>query len=201
MGHSRQRALRGVLLSEVEQDDASLVRASQRGDQEAFALLVRRYQRRIFNLSVRMLEDEGDANESTQEAFVAAWRGLPGFRGEASFPTWLYRIAYRCCLRQLEQRKKEDALHAAIEAEHVLVESGTEQQAAEAPQRHDLQALVHEQLEHLPLTYRAILILRHLHDQTYEEIAAILSMPIGTVKAQLFRARALLKERLAGTAT
>ena len=200
MGHSRQRALRGVLLSEAEQEDAQLVRASQRGDQEAFALLVRRHQRRIFNLSLGLLTDEKDASESTQEAFVAAWQGLPSFRGEARFATWLYRLAYQCGLRQLERRKREHALKAALQAEQDLVGIRTEQRVTDTTRRHDLQALVREQLEHLPLEDRTVLILRHLHDQTYEEIAAILSIPVGTVKTQLFRARTLLKERLTGTA-
>lgn len=200
MVHSRQSALRGVLLSQAEQEDAPLVRASQRGDQEAFALLVRRHQRRIFNLSLGMLTDEDDASECTQEAFVDAWQRLPGFRDEVCFSTWLYRIAYQCSLRQLERRKREHARHSAGQAQQVLAEGSLVKQGAEATRRQDLQTLVREQLEYLPLTYRTILILRHLHDKTYEEIAAILSMPIGTVKTRLFRARTLLKERLAGTA-
>lgn|SRR5512135_1481670 len=200
MVHSRQSTFRGVLLSQAEQDDAPLVRASQRGDQEAFALLVRRYQYRIFNLSLRMLTDKDDASACTQEAFVAAWQELPGFRDEAHFSTWLYRIAYQCGLRQLEQHTQEHARHSTGQAEQILVGRRPEKPGAEITWRQDLQALVREQLEDLPLTYRIVLILRHLHDKTYEEIAAILSIPIATVKTRLFRARALLKERLAGTA-
>lgn len=195
-GHIRESVLPGAVHSQSEQDEVQLLKASQQGDQDAFALLVRRHQRRIFNLSIDLLQDEDDASESAQEAFVAAWQGLPGFRGEASFPTWLYRIAYRCCLRRLERRKLKHARHESIQAEQVLVERRTEKQAAEALERPDLQALVREQMEHLPLKYRAVLILRHLHDKTYEEIAAILSIPGGTVKTHLFRARMLLKERL-----
>jgi DNA-directed RNA polymerase specialized sigma24 family protein len=121
-----------MITSQAEQDDAQFVKASQQGDQEAFAFLVQRHQRRIFNLSLGMLQDEEDASEATQETFLAAWQRLPPFRGEACFATWLYRI---------------------------------------------------------------VLILRHLHEQTYEEIAEILAIPVGTVKTHLFRARNLLKER------
>ncbi len=198
--HSRESTFRGDMLSQAKQDDAHLVRASQRGDQEAFALLVRRHQRRIFNLSLGILKDEGDASESTQEAFVSAWQELPGLRDEARFSTWLFRITYQCGLRQLARRKREQARHSAGQAEQVLVGRRPEKQGAETTRGQDRQALVREHLEHLPLTSRTVLILRHLHDQTYEEIADILSMPIGTVKTQLFRARTLLKERLAGTA-
>src|SRR5947199_7583985 len=106
--------------SSVAQDDAELVAASKRGDQDAFSLLVQRHQRRIFNLNFRMLQQYEEATEITQETFLAAWQGLPSFRGDARFETWLYRIAYNCCLKQLEQRKRDKALQAAIQAEHLL---------------------------------------------------------------------------------
>ncbi len=193
--HNRESAFSGVMLSQVEQDEVQLVRASQQGDQEAFALLVRRYQRRIFNLSLGMLKDEDDASVSTQDAFVAAWQRLPGFHDESRFSTWLFRIAYHFGLRNLKRRKRELARHSAVQAEQVLVGISTEEQGAETTERHDLQALVRTQLKHLPLKYCTVLILRHLHNMTYEEIADILSIPIGTVKTRLFQARMLLKER------
>jgi RNA polymerase sigma-70 factor, ECF subfamily len=86
-GHIQESVLPGAVRSQAEQDEAQLVKASQQGDQDAFALLVRRHQRRIFNLSMGLPQDEEDASASTQEAFVAAWQRLPGFRGEAGFPT------------------------------------------------------------------------------------------------------------------
>ena len=143
-----------------------------------------------------MLNDEDDASESTQEAFVAAWQRLPGFRDEVPFSTWLFRIAYQCGLRQLERRKQGHVQHSAGQAEQVPEGGRPEKQGGEVTRRHDLPTLVREQLELLPPTSRIILILRHLHNQTAEEIADILSMPVGTVKTQLFQARTLLKERL-----
>ena len=200
LGHSRESTARSVMLSQTEQDDAHLVRASQRGDQEAFALLVCRHQRRIFNLSLGILKNEDDASESTLEAFVAAWQELPDLRDEARFSTWLFRITYQCSLRQLARRKREHARHSGGQTEQTLVGKHPASQGAGTTQGQDWQALVREPLEHLPLTSRTLLILRHLHHQTYEEIADILSMPTGMVKTRLFRARTLLKERLAGTA-
>ncbi len=147
--HSIGIPLTNAVPSAIEQDDLLLVSASKNGDQEAFAQLVQRYQRRVFNLVYRMLEQYEDATEITQETFLAAWQGLPAFRGDARFPTWLYRIAYNCSLKQIELRKRG-----------------------------------------------IVLILRHLQDMTYEEMAEILTMPIGTIKTHLFRARNLLKERL-----
>ena len=180
----------------VEQDDTRLVHVSQQGDQEAFALLVQRHQHHVYQLCWRMLQDEDDASESTQEAFVAAWQGLPSFRGDARFSTWLYRITYHCCLRQLQVRKREHAVQEAIYTEHLLATMNPEQQAEQFFERQEQQVSVREQMMRLPSKYRMVLILRHVQDRTYEEIAERLSLPIGTIKTHLFRARALLKERL-----
>jgi len=183
--------LTGVVSPTAEQDDLQLIAASKGGDQDAFAQLVQRYQRRVFNLVYRMLQQYEEANETTQETFLAAWQGLPAFRGDARFATWLYRIAYNCSLKQLEQRKRDKALQVALEAE----QDNAKLADTEIDVR-DRQALVREHLSHLPAKYRIVLILRHLQDMTYEEMAEILTMPIGTIKTHLFRARNLLKERL-----
>jgi RNA polymerase sigma-70 factor, ECF subfamily len=193
---SLELSLPGVVSEPSEQDDAQLVKASQHGDQDAFAFLMQRHQRRVFTMVLRMLQDYDEASEITQEAFLAAWRGLPAFRGEAHFPTWLYRIAYHCGVRQLERRKQERALQAAMQAERILEGVNKAQQAEEIVERHDWQAIVREQLEKLPDKYRLVLILRHLQEMTYEEMADILTIPVGTIKTHLFRARHLLKERL-----
>jgi len=194
--HSLGIPLSNAVSSWSEQDDTQLVAASKGGNQDAFALLVQRYQRRIFNLIYRMLQQYEEANEITQETFLAAWLGLPSFRGDARFSTWLYRIAYNCSLKQLEQRKREKALQVAMQAEQQLESAGTETSADAALEAHARQALIHEHLSNLPAKYRIVLILRHLQEMTYEEMAEILTMPIGTIKTHLFRARNLLKERL-----
>jgi RNA polymerase sigma-70 factor (ECF subfamily) len=184
-----------VAASRIEQDDAALVLASQAGDQDAFALLVQRHQRRVFNLVYRMLQQYEEANEVTQETFLAAWQGLAGFRGNALFSTWLYRIAYNCALKQLEQRKRDNALQVAIQAEQIELVNSDEKVSAQLEAR-DRQKLIREHLLTLPAKYRIVLILRHLQEMTYEEMAEILTLPIGTIKTHLFRARNLLKERL-----
>lgn len=184
--------------SPLELDDQQLVIASKRGDQDAFAQLVQRYQRRIFNLVYRMLQQYEEASEITQETFLAAWQGLPSFRGEARFATWLYRIAYNCALKQLETRKRDRALQAVLQAEQALENKDNIDRADAQIDEHEQQAFVQEHLSHLPAKYRIVLILRHLQDMTYEEMAEILIMPVGTIKTHLFRARNLLKERLQG---
>jgi len=194
--HSIGMPLTNVVSPAAEQDDLQLVTASKNGDQDAFAQLVQRYQRRVFNLVYRMLQQYDEANEITQETFLAAWQGLSGFRGDARFSTWLHRIAYNCCLKQLEQRKRDKALQVALQAEQALEGSDRDKRADTELDAHDRQALIREHLSHLPAKYRIVLILRHLQDMTYEEMAEILTMPIGTIKTHLFRARNLLKERL-----
>jgi RNA polymerase sigma-70 factor (ECF subfamily) len=196
VSHTLGIAIPGTVSWQALQDDTQLVKASQQGDQEAFAFLVQRHQRRVFNMSLHMLQDYEDAAEITQEVFLAAWQGLPSFRGEACFPTWLYRIAYNCALKQLQRRKRERSLQAAMEAEQILEGMNREKQAEDILELRDRQAIVCEQIENLPTKYRMVLILRHLQEMTYEEMADILTMPIGTIKTHLFRARNLLKERL-----
>src|SRR5215467_10849646 len=166
--------LKNVVPSALEQDDLLLVAASKNGDQEAFAQLVQRYQRLVFNLVYRMLQQYEEATEITQETFLAAWQGLPSFRGDARFPTWLYRIAYNCSLKQLEQRKRDRALQDAIQAEQLLMHADDGESADTVLEAHDRQSMVHEQLSRLPAKYRVVLILRHLQEMTYEEIAETL---------------------------
>jgi RNA polymerase sigma-70 factor, ECF subfamily len=180
----------------TEQDDITLVSACQVGDQDAFALLVQRHQRFVFNLVFRMLEQYEEANEVTQETFLAAWQGLSGFRREARFSTWLYRIAYNCALKQLEQRKRDQALQLAIQVKETDQCIDNDERVGVEIEMHEYQAIVREHLSNLPAKYRIVLVLRHLQEMTYEEMAEILTMPIGTIKTHLFRARNLLKERL-----
>jgi RNA polymerase sigma-70 factor (ECF subfamily) len=182
----------------VTGEEATLIARARDGDQDAFGVLVRLHQRQVYNLALRMLRDPEEASEATQEAFLAAWQGLRHFREEARFSTWLYRIAYRHCLKVAESRRRNDAARAELAAEvgraqrpeNVL--SSAMAREAEAQVRDAVRA----EIALLPPKYRAALILRHIQDLSYEEIAEVMRAPIGTVKTHLFRARALLKERL-----
>ena len=194
--HGIGMSLTSAIPSFTEQEEAHFVSASKKGDHDAFAQLVQHHQRRVFNLVFRMLQQYEEANEVTQETFLAAWLGLPSFRGDARFSTWLYRIAYNCALKQLEQRKRDRAIQVELQTEEMVASSTQEQRVDAEIESRARQALVHEQLANLPAKYRIVLVLRHLQDMTYEEMAEILTMPIGTIKTHLFRARNLLKERL-----
>lgn len=173
------------------------VARAQKGDQEAFAVLVGRHQRQVYQLAMRMLRDEDEASEATQEVFLAAWQHLRSFRGDARLATWLYRITYNHCLKVSESRRRDQ------EARQALADASRESQpvnqlsaAMALAAERDVQATVRQQIDQLPQKYRRALVLRHLQDLSYEEMADVMSVPIGTVKTQLFRARTLLKERL-----
>ena len=179
-------------------EEAALIARARNGDQDAFGVLVRLHQRQVYNLALRMLHDPEEASEATQEAFLAAWQGLRHFREEARFSTWLYRIAYRHCLKMAESRRRDAATRAELAAEASRAQrpenvlSSAMARDAEAQVREAVRA----EIALLPPKYRAALILRHIQDLSYEEIADVMRAPIGTVKTHLFRARAMLKERL-----
>jgi RNA polymerase sigma-70 factor, ECF subfamily len=179
--------------------EVELVERARAGDQDAFAALVRLHQRQVYLLALRMLHNEDDAVEATQDVFLAAWQGLRKFRGDARLATWLYRITYNHCLKVAEQRRREEQTRAELASESARAE----RPAALLSQVHAQNALrelcdvVRGEIARLPPKYRAVLALRHMQDLSYEEMAEVLREPIGTVKTHLFRARAILKERLA----
>jgi len=179
-------------------EELSLVECARAGDQESFSMLVRLHQRQVYLLALRMLHDSEEATEATQEVFLAAWQGLHAFRGDARFSTWLYRIAYNYCLKQAEhQRRIAQVKRELVEAsarEQSLSETISASHARDA--EHLMRETVRSEINSLPAKYRAVLVLRHLQELSYEEMASIMRVPVGTVKTQLFRARALLKERL-----
>jgi RNA polymerase sigma-70 factor (ECF subfamily) len=177
--------------------EAALIGRARGGDQDAFSALVRLHQGQVYSLALRMLHDPEEASEAAQDVFLAAWQGLARFRQEARFATWLYRITYRHCLKLSEGRRRDDAARAKMAAESAREQSHTAYsttlaRAAEA----DVRETVRAEIALLPAKYRHALVLRHLQELSYEEIAEIMSVPIGTVKTHLFRARALLKDRL-----
>ncbi|MFI5273711.1 MAG: RNA polymerase sigma factor [Ktedonobacterales bacterium] len=179
-------------------EEALLVRQARAGDQAAFGVLVRLHQRQVYTLALRMLRNPEDATEATQEVFLAAWQGLSGFRGDARFATWLYRIAYNYCLKLAERQRRDASVRAELATESARTR--TPEGALSARMASDAEAAMREtvrgEIANLPAKYRAVLVLRHLQELSYEEMAEVMRVPIGTVKTQLFRARALLRERL-----
>lgn len=175
--------------------EAALIGRARAGDQEAFGALVRLHQRQVYALALRMLRDPEEASEATQDVFLAAWQGLGRFREEARFATWLYRITYRHCLKVSEGRRRDEAARAEMVAERAREQGALASGLARAAEA-EVREAVRAEIALLPAKYCYALVLRHLQELSYEEIAEVMRVPIGTVKTHLFRARALLKERL-----
>ena len=185
------------------QDDA-LVRAFQGGEQKAFDALVKRHQGRIINLCFRMLGDLDKANDFAQETFIKAFNGLYRFRLDASFSTWLYRIAVNTCKNRLTSlayrfRKKtfpiveESPMEINSEPLHLEDSNPLPLKCIEDKER---AAQIQKAISSLSPDQRSAVILRDIEGLSYEEIAAIVRQNQGTVKSRLSRARQALKERL-----
>jgi len=175
-------------------NEGELVRRAQAGDTDAFATLVTEHQRFVYNLAWRTLGDAREAEDMAQEAFVRAWLALPNFRGQAQFRTWLYRIVTNLCCNRLPRLRRELIMIGEDSVADVPEESSADMTSAvEAEER---RAFLHRQIEALPENYRLLVTLRFQQELPYEEIASILNLPLGTVKAGLFRARARLRQAL-----
>lgn len=180
--------------------DLELVRRVQRGEHAAFDLLVHKYQHRIAHLIARYIRDPSEVEDVAQEAFIKAYRGLASFRGESAFYTWLYRIAINTAKNYLVSagRRVPDQGVDAAEAEQY--DSGTLLQDADTPERtlltKEIEATVYRAIEGLPAELREAITLREMEGLSYEEIAAVMDCPIGTVRSRIFRAREAIDSRL-----
>lgn len=167
--------------------DLEAIAASQRGEREAFDGLVERYQRDVYRLCYRYVNNHHDANDMAQEVFLKAYRAIGRFRGDSAFSTWLYRIAVNTCLNFRAARKPE-ALPLSDELPARAL------RADEALARAERSGRVREAVTRLPEKQRATMILKVYHDLSHEEVAQILGTTVGTVKANLFHAMGNLRK-------
>ncbi len=173
----------------AEVPDEELVRRFRDGDVRAFTALVERHERRVYNLALRMTGREEDARDATQDAFLAVLRKLQGFRGEAAFTTWLHRVTLNACYDLLRKRSRAPL---ALERRPEDGPPPAEPAAPDHAERVELAIDVREALQHLPEEFRAVLLLCDAQDLTYEQAAAVLGVPVGTVKSRLHRGRVAL---------
>jgi RNA polymerase sigma-70 factor (ECF subfamily) len=176
----------------VASEDPALVEGLRRGEVESFERLVRAYQHRIFSIALRMLRDRGEAEEVAQEVFLRVHRSIRDFRGEARLSTWLYAITSRLCLNRLKSPAR--ARRAGERALERLANGHPNPGAT--VERSQLEAALHRAIADLPDDQRIVVVLRDLHGLAYEEIAATLDLPVGTLRSRLHRARMELKARL-----
>jgi RNA polymerase sigma-70 factor, ECF subfamily len=175
--------------------DAECVRRIHEGEIAAFEILVRRHQKTIFNLLYRMLGDYDEAAEISQEAFLSAYRSIGQFRGDANFSTWLYRIALNHASTRRRSLAKWQQRTVPIETTETVSERDID--PAENVEQKEIQEQVQRALKGLEPDDAAIILLKDLQDVSYEEVARVLAVPVGTVKSRLHRARRALKARLA----
>jgi RNA polymerase sigma-70 factor (ECF subfamily) len=186
-------------VSEREVDQA-LVERAQSGDRRAFDLLVLKYQQRVSNLIGRYLRDSTEVLDVTQDAFLKAYRALPGFRGESAFYTWIYRIAINTVKNHMVaqgRRPPGDDVDAEV-AEQLDVGGRLRENSTPEHEllRDEIADNVQAALDGLPDELRTAIVLREFEGMSYEEIAAAMECPIGTVRSRIFRARDAIDKRL-----
>ena len=181
--------------------DAELVARVQRGDKQAFNLLVIKYQRKILRLLSRMIRDPADLEDVAQEAFIKAYRALPQFRGESAFYTWLYRIAINTARNWLSSVGRRPSAPNAIESEDGETFNETDSLSdISTPESmvasREIAETVNAAIEGLPEELRTAIVLREIEGMSYEDIAQTMGCPIGTVRSRIFRAREAIAQRL-----
>jgi RNA polymerase sigma-70 factor (ECF subfamily) len=180
--------------------DKELVSKAQEGDKRAFDLLVIKYQQKVAGLISRYIRDPSEIMDVAQEAFLKAYRALPGFRGESAFYTWLYRIAINTVKNHLVaqgRRPPGDDVEAEVAEQ---MDMGGRLREVGTPESHllsmEIAQTVQRALDDLPEDLRTAIVLRELEGLSYEEIANTMECPIGTVRSRIFRAREAIDKRL-----
>lgn len=170
--------------------DAEIIERVQGGQTRHFAELVRRYQDTVYAMALRFLGSPGDAEDTAQEVFLRVFRGLEGFKGEAKFSTWLYRITYNLCTDSLRRRMRSDRAEPAAEVadDRVDIEDGL----LSSEERRT----VRECLQRLDDRYRSVIVMLYYQKLSYEQIATVLGVPLKTVETRLYRARKILRDSL-----
>ena len=176
--------------------EQELVRAAAGGDTEAFERLVRTYENKIYHLALRMCGSSEEASDIAQEAFLAAWRGLPSFRGEANFATWLYRLTSNAAIDYLRRQKKERGDMSLDDEDLGLDAVDTGPGPQDAAERTEVRTAVAAGLQQLSEGHRQVLVLREIQGLSYEEIADVLEVDLGTVISRISRARTALRKIL-----
>ena len=184
----------------MEKVETSVVKRALNGEEKAFAEILDRYKGPIYGLILRMVRNKEEAEDLVQEAFIKAFNALPSFNEEYAFSTWLYKIAVNNCIDYFRKKRlatfplDKPIMSKNGEIKREFSDTGS------TPEHRMLSSerttMIDQAIDTLPEKYRIVIILRHKEDRAYEEIAEILEIPLGTVKARIFRAREMLKRKL-----
>lgn len=182
-------------------DDSQLIARAQEGDRGAFDVLIRRHERRAYQYAYRLTQNQDDAADIVADAFVRVNSALKNFRGQSAFGTWLYRIITNCALdfRKKDKSSRTVSLDAGPQGQGMEVERQIEDDGpgpTEEAERSAREAAVQDALSKMPDYQQAMLVMYHVENLAYEEIAEALDLPLGTVKSRLNRARLALRDLL-----
>jgi RNA polymerase sigma-70 factor (ECF subfamily) len=180
--------------------DEKLIKRVQSGDKRAFDLLVLKYQSKVSKLVARFIRDVDEVQDVTQDAFIKIYKAIPGFRGESAFYTWIYRIAVNTAKNHLISRSRRPPQNDidSQDAEQIIVDSRLrdEETPERLIQRKEIEQAINEALAQLPEDLRTAVTLREYEGMSYEEIAAVMDCPVGTVRSRIFRARDAIDQKL-----
>ena len=181
-------------------DDQRLVRRVQRGDKKAFDLLVLKYQQKIVNLISRYIKDPAETLDVAQEAFIKAYRAIGKFRGDSAFYTWLYRIAINTAKNHLVAQSRRPPLNDIDSQDAEQFSGDTRLKDRDTPEnellKDEIEETIYQAIDDLPDDLKTAITLREMEGMSYEEIAAAMDCPIGTVRSRIFRAREAIDNRL-----
>jgi len=178
--------------------DEELVARSKTGDMDSFNQLVKRWERPIFALAYRTLGREEDARDVTQETFLRAFRALSGFKGDAKFSSWLYRIALNLCRDWMRKERRAPlvAVPEGVDVEQLAAERGPVETVEDLAARSELSREVARAMESLPTEQRQAIILKEYHGLTFQEIADLMKCPLSTVKTRVYQGLSTLRKQL-----
>ena len=178
--------------------DEELVARAQGGDVESFNQLIVRWERPIYALAYRVIGREEDARDVCQDAFLRAYRALPGFKGQAKFSSWLYRIALNLCRDWIRRQRRAPVsqLPEDTDVGELAAEAGPVESIEDLVARRELSAIVEEAMSELSEEQRTAIILKEYHGMTFQEIADMQGCPLSTVKTRLYQGLSLLRRRL-----
>jgi RNA polymerase sigma-70 factor (ECF subfamily) len=178
--------------------DEELVARSKTGDIDSFNQLVKRWERPIFALAYRTLGREEDARDVTQETFLRAFRALSGFKGDAKFSSWLYRIALNLCRDWMRKERRAPlvAVPEGVDVDQLAAERGPIETVEDLAARSELSREVARAMESLPAEQRQAIILKEYHGLTFQEIADLMKCPLSTVKTRVYQGLSTLRKQL-----
>jgi RNA polymerase sigma-70 factor (ECF subfamily) len=178
--------------------DEELVARSRGGDLDSFNQLILRWERPIYALAYRVIGREEDARDVCQETFLRAFRALPGFKGQAKFSSWLYRIALNLCRDWIRRQRRAPTVQLAegVEPTELVAEQGPVESIEELVARRELSAVVEEAMALLPEEQRTAIVLKEYHGMTFQEIADLQGCPLSTVKTRLYQGLSVLRRHL-----